>query len=230
MITFFFIHFHAFYRLAYFFYNNINDRKKIYLIKQYVTEGMTVIDIGANIGFYTILLSQLVGEKGKVYAFEPDPTNFFFLQANTKKYRNVVLQQKAVGDKTGEIMLYLSKDNVDHHTYATEEVREAIKISCVTLDAFFSRTEKIQFIKSDIQGYDYFAMLGAEQMIKRQKHLLIIGEFWPFGLVKAGIASKKYITLLKKLGLTVTLPLSKPLPILEKQQMYYTDFVGIKNG
>ncbi len=74
------------------------------LFKKNIKPGVTVVDIGAHIGYYTVIAAQLVGDKGKVYAFEPDPRNFKLLQRNVEAngYSNVVLVNKAVSDKIEE--------------------------------------------------------------------------------------------------------------------------------
>ena len=110
-----FEHYHFIYKPLYFFYKKISDRQKIALFKNIIKPGMRVLDLGANIGFYTVLFSKLVGENGKVFAFEPDAKNYKYLEENTKTLYNVTIEKKAVSDKTGKINFYISKDlNVDH--------------------------------------------------------------------------------------------------------------------
>lgn len=229
MVTLLFIHFHPLYKFLYFIYKHITDHKQISWVKSVVNEGMTVVDIGANIGFYSILLSRLVGKSGKVYAFEPDVTNFELLMKNTKRYKNIHLFNVAVGEKDETITLYLSKHmNVDHHTYKTDEARDTRKITCISLNTFFAKKGRIDFIKSDIQGFDYFAMKGARKLITRQKHIAILSEFWPYGLMKAGVSAKEYLQLLNELKLKVTLSGQTSYATLEKDKTYYTDLRAIK--
>jgi FkbM family methyltransferase len=77
--------------------------------------GMTVVDVGAHIGYYTVLASRLVREEGRVYAFEPDPDTFAVLIENikTKAIPNVLPIQKAVADRIGDAILYLGKERID---------------------------------------------------------------------------------------------------------------------
>ena len=72
------------YNVIYPFFKRKQDKHEIALLKQYVKKGDIVLDIGANIGFYTKILAELVGENGKVYAFEPDKTNFSYLMKNSE--------------------------------------------------------------------------------------------------------------------------------------------------
>lgn len=195
---------HAFfiYEPLYFSYKRYTDRNKISLLKEKITPGMKVLDVGANIGFYSKLLAQLVGAGGAVYAFEPDPTNFIHLKKIADKYKNIVPIQAAIGNRTGKTRLYLSQQlNVDHQSYPGAEGRESIEVPAYRLDDYFNQREIFDFIKIDIQGYDYYAFQGAENLVRRSGNLMVLGEFWPYGLNKAGINPGQYIRLLKELGL-----------------------------
>ena len=74
-------------------------------VKDMIKEGDIVIDIGAHIGYYTLLFSKLVGKTGKVFAFEAHPDNFTLLKQNveTNGYTNVVVENKAVSNYNGKI-------------------------------------------------------------------------------------------------------------------------------
>ena len=100
--------------------NEIYEPLETEFVKKEVKKGNVVLDIGANIGYYTLIFAKLVGENGKVFAFEPDPTNFALLKKNVEMngYKNVVLVQRAVSNKTGKLKLYLCEDNPgDHRIY-----------------------------------------------------------------------------------------------------------------
>ena len=159
---------------------------------------MTVVDVGANIGIYTAILVRIVGEKGKVYAFEPSPHNFNLLKKYNKS-NNVTLVQAAVGDTTGEIVLYVSdKLNVDHQTYETDEIRQKINVLSYRLDDYL-KNEKVDFIKMDIQGFEYHALLGMKNILRNNANIKIFMEFWPYGLIKAGSSPEKLLTFLHEL-------------------------------
>jgi len=87
------------------------------LIESEIRPGDVVLDIGANIGYYTLIFARLVGERGRVYAFEPDPTNFRLLKKNVRAngYQNVIFVKKAVADSSGSMPLYLCPDNKGDH-------------------------------------------------------------------------------------------------------------------
>lgn len=169
-----------------------------------IKKGWVVLDIGANIGYYTLLFSKLVGKKGKVFSFEPDAENFTLLEQNVRenKLKNIVLINKAVSDKTGKIKLFLDEENKgDHKIYNSYDGRKSVTIESVRLDDYFKNYKgKIDFIKMDIQGAEGLATLGMLNLLKKQKHITVLTEYWPMGLYKAGINPQKYLTLFKKSG------------------------------
>lgn len=184
------------YNIIYPFFKRRQDKYDIALMELHIKKGDIVLDIGANIGFYTKILSELVGESGKVYAFEPDKKNFFYLQKNAGHLKNVTLINKAVSDKTGMITLYQSDLlNVDHKTYATETYTSKNEIECVAVDDFIPN-HKVDFIKIDIQGFEYFAFKGMKEIFNANDNLKIITEFYPLGLFNAKINALDFFELL----------------------------------
>ncbi len=181
----------------YFAYKKYAEKFEIDILRQSIKKGSVVIDIGANIRFYTRILADIVGESGKVYAFEPDSKNFQKLKNNTKHLKNVVVENFAVADHTGKIKLYLSDLNVDHRTYPLNEKAKCIEISCARLDEYFTTHSLIHFIKMDIQGFEPFALEGMKSIIQQNKGIQLLSEFWPYGLLKAGSSAQKYFSELK---------------------------------
>jgi FkbM family methyltransferase len=187
------------YRILYKFYKRVSDRHERAILKEIITPGMTVVDVGANIGIYTSFMAKIVGEKGRVYAFEPSPDNFNLL----KKYNNqsnITFVRAAAADVTGQITLYISdKLNVDHRTYETGEKRERIDVLSYRLDDYL-QNEKVDFIKMDIQGLEYRALLGMENILRSNRNIKILMEFWPYGLVKAESNAEELLAFLHQLG------------------------------
>ena len=174
------------------------------LIEKEVKKEDSVLDIGANIGYYTLIFAKLVGEHGKVFAFEPDPTNFELLRRNIEEngYKNVVLINKAVSDKSERLKLFLSEDNLaDHRIYDSQDGRKFIEIESIRLDDYFKGySGKIDFIKMDIEGTEYGAVRGMGTLFKKTKGLIIISEFWPFGLKRSGVEPVEYLNTLREYG------------------------------
>lgn len=179
------------------------DAFEIELLKQHIKQGDTVLDIGANIGFYATILSNIVGEKGKIHCFEPDVTNFNHLKKTTASYKNIIVNNKAVGPKTETIKIYTSKElNVDHRTYEPEEYDQEIEIAAVSIDDYLKDT-KVDFIKMDIQGFEMEVMKGMKDTLKNNPKVKMISEFWPYGLRKAGSSLSDYFNLLKELNFKI---------------------------
>ncbi len=174
------------------------------IFKGEIKAGDRVLDIGANIGYYTLIAAHLVGPQGKVYAFEPDPANFRLLQKNVEAngYTNVVLVNKALSNKNGKIRLYLNPSNRgDHRVYDSKDGRSSIEIETVALDRFFKPLDKkIHFIKMDIQGAEALALAGMKGLIRRNKGLKLVTEFSPASLKLAGSRPENYLNSLKSMG------------------------------
>lgn len=170
------------------------------LFKQNIKKGDIVIDIGAHIGYYTLIAASIVGKKGKVYAFEPDLKNFSILMQNIKvnKYKNIIPINKAVTEKNTKLNLFINPTNTgDHRIYEPKDKRKTIEIDAVTLDSML-KNEKIDLIKMDIQGSEILALKGAPYVLANNKALKIITEFWPGGLRLSGGSAEEFLYLLRR--------------------------------
>lgn len=167
------------------------------IVKKIIHKDDVVIDVGANIGYYTLIFSRLVGNKGKVFAFEPEPNNFNLLQKNVKinGYENVVIINKAVSNKMEKIKLYIDDENQGGHTLSpTKTKSKSIQIEAVTLDNYFKNdSNKIKFIKMDIEGSEARTMDGMKNMLNNNNELQMMVEFNPYLLNKSGSDPEKYL-------------------------------------
>jgi len=174
------------------------------VVKKLIKKGDVVLDIGANVGYYTLIYAKLVGEGGKVFAFEPDPDNFALLEKNVEVngYRNVVLIKKAVANKTGVVRLYLCEDNKGNHRICdAHDARESIEVEAIRLDDYFEAYDgKIDFIKIDIEGAEQEALLGASSLLTRNEDVKVATEFCPLLLEAFGVKPEEYLRLLTQLG------------------------------
>ena len=88
--------------------------------REHVEPGMVILDVGANVGFYTLLFADRVGPAGRVHAFEPDPLSFGILSRRAARHANVEIHQTAVGDRTGTITLFTNRSNrADNRVHAS---------------------------------------------------------------------------------------------------------------
>jgi FkbM family methyltransferase len=196
-----------FYNVLYPAFKKRQDVVEIAWMRRLVRSASNVLDIGANIGFYTLLLSDLIGPKGHVHAFEPDATNFKRLSAMTAHRHNVTLVPKAVCDRSGELIIYTSpKLNVDHRTYKVENYKEAVPIDGVSIDEYIGGRFLVDFIKMDIQGYELHALRGMERTILANPDMVILSEFWPYGFRLCGSSASLAYDYIRSLNLNIWLP------------------------
>ncbi|MGZ4090927.1 MAG: FkbM family methyltransferase, partial [Bacteroidia bacterium] len=180
-----------------------NDRDEINLLKELIKPGAHVLDIGANIGFYAIILSDCVGKDGKVYCFEPDKLNFKYLEKNTRKNKNIKLFNNAVSDHKGVLKVYKSKLlNVDHRTYPVNNYDSIEEIEAITIDDLIEekKIDKVDFIKIDIQGYELSAFKGMQKLLQSSSNLQVIAEYWPHGFKRAGTSGIEFFDFFEKAG------------------------------
>lgn len=151
-----------------------------------VQKGNVVLDIGANIGYHTLILAEKVGRDGRVFAFEPDPWNFRLLNMNIEvnDYHNIIPVQRAVSNVTGKGKLYLSTNygTFGGHTMFGKQLNQGshpIEVETTRLDDYFKDEDRrIDFLKMDIQGAEFAALQGMTSIISDNK-LKIIMEFIP---------------------------------------------------
>ena len=171
------------------------------MMRQLVEEGNTVLDIGANIGYYSILFSKVVGDQGEIHSFEPFVDNHKLLFANTiiNDCHNVTTYQKAVGALNGKTDLYISEENNGDHQLFASDGRVPVTAEVISIDQYFS-DKHIDFIKIDTQGSEFNILKGMQETIKHnRKHLSMMLEFCPNLLQKAGSNVEELISLLVSL-------------------------------
>lgn len=198
------------------------DAFELKLIRSFVKPGFNVLDIGANIGFYTEVFSNLTGPSGSVHAFEPEATNFNYLKQNLSSTKNVKLVNKAVSDKTGPIKIYLSKMlNVDHRTYPIDDYEHVLEIDATTIDDYLklNNIERINFIKMDIQGFEMAAFNGMKKTLHNNPEVKIITELWPYGLKIAGSSAMEVAEYAESEKFNIYLVTSNQLQLLSKEMI-----------
>ena len=199
LATFLYKYFPFLYKQLYFKFKANQDAYEIELMKRFIKKGDILLDIGANIGFYTTVFSKLAGRYGKVYCFEPDPGNSNFLRSNTKKFQNVTLIPKAVSEKKGTLTFYTShRLNVDHRSYKPEKFNNSFEVESISIDEFINGKFDVNFIKMDIQGAEYGALKGMVNTLRKNDAILLM-EIWPYGLKLAGSSVEEVVSYINKL-------------------------------
>jgi FkbM family methyltransferase len=148
-----------------------------------------VIDAGANIGGYTLFFAKLVGKQGKVIAFEPVKDLFRILKFNVENagYRNVICEMKALSVSEYVANIALSDTNIGDNRVQYGNFETKSTIICTSLDKYLkNKNLRINFIKIDVQGYEYKVFKGMQNFLNQQEHIIIFSEFWPYGIKLAG--------------------------------------------
>ncbi len=161
------------------------------IILENLNAGDVFVDIGANIGYYTIVTANQVGPNGKVIAYEPETNNFCLLQDNIgiNQLNNVTSANCGLSDKTYSSPLYLCEENSgDHRIYSDSTKRHCTNVQLVKGDDhILPITRKVNFIKIDTQGAECKILKGLRKVIAlNQDHLKMVIEFWPYGLRHCG--------------------------------------------
>ena len=170
-----------------------------------------MVDIGANIGWYSLLVSRLSQGRCQVFAFEPDPDNFARLQRNLKlnAIKQVNAFNLAVGEHAATLQLHrYGKSNAGRHSLVALHEGETIPVQVVSLDEYWSTQAlpegPIRLLKMDIEGYEVFALRGARRLLARCEWLLL--EHSPAYLERSGAGIDALIDLLTAEGFKPYLP------------------------
>ncbi len=172
------------------------EQEETDFVKSILRRGDVFIDVGANIGYFTLLGANLVGPAGRVYAFEPDPTNAIILRWNVQNLKNssaVTIIEAAASNTTGSDTLHRSPVNFgDHRLFPTQDdvfdegkTRESVSVRTLTVDEAIPADTPVRLVKIDTQGFEVAVLEGMRQVIARH-HPAILFEMWPYGLTKAG--------------------------------------------
>ena len=162
--------------------------------------GMTFLDIGAQLGYFTLLASWLVGEAGQVHSFEPIPRTFNLLKTNTEKNGNVQLNQTAVSSQSGTAFIndYGPRFSAFNSMYPARLPRHAkpiktvsVEVPVISLDDYIIDNNLTpNFVKIDAEGSDFKILQGMEETLNKHKPLLSV-EVGDLGV--AGVPPSKEI-------------------------------------
>lgn len=152
------------------------------LLSKELKKGMVCLDVGGNIGYYTLFESNIVGENGKVIAIEPSPPNFQHLKKNLEiqNTENVDAYNFAAGDKDGEINFLVYEESNGSFTIPDGETTdlpgELIKVQAKRLDTFLDelKQDHVDFVRMDVEGYESHIIGGMTNTIKKSKPMFQI--------------------------------------------------------
>jgi FkbM family methyltransferase len=155
------------------------------IFNRYVKPGMCVVDIGANIGYFTMLMASLVEPSGLVVAVEPNPENIKLLEASRRVngFDHVLVIQGAAGRQTGLLALHVSHSNgmTGELPGNFDAVFASRPVPCFGLDALLPKDRHFNLIKIDTEGAEFNVLIGLSGTIDRD-HPVIVSEFSPGAL------------------------------------------------
>ena len=157
------------------------------LFRKALSPGANVLDLGANIGYYSLLAAKA---GGTVQAFEPDPRNIHYLLRNVrcnKLSHRVRVVQKAVTDKIGTVSFYPHESLLESSLFQKLAPGEPMSVECTTVDVSVDERVAVDLIKIDVEGAELNALRGMDRTIARaSKTLKMFIECYPAGLQAAG--------------------------------------------
>ena len=224
------------------------------LFAKYLRGDMTLVDIGANLGLYTIVSMHHLDANGRIVSFEPHPQSYKFLQKNVAANQNhghacprVDTFNLAATPDHSRLELRLNPENrgdnrAYHGTYHGKvETWDTVQIEGRPVDDVLDELgiEEVNFVKIDIQGYEQKAISGFQKTLARSQNVILLSEFWPKGLRESGGNPHEYLQMLENLGFTLyTLnerPYGSITPLEDCNALIaslpgrkYTDIVGVK--
>lgn len=171
----------SFMHKGYWYSGSRREEKSMQLFKRIIQPGMTVAEVGGHIGYISMLFSSLVGPNGKVIVFEPGLNNLPYARANLSPLKNVVLEEKGLATEDGTLTFFEESLTGQNNTFATDfhgveinqkaaHVAVDVKkrdVQVVALDSYFRATTP-DFIKIDVEGFEYQVLLGGLDLMKRK--------------------------------------------------------------
>jgi FkbM family methyltransferase len=168
------------------------------LIKENMSATGSFLDIGANLGYYSVICSKLTS--GAVFSFEPEPQVYSLFERNIKENgcENIRAFNLAASDSSGEINFYVNKFNLgDHRAYQFgKNFSHKITVNASRVDDVLAGevgADRIDVIKIDVQGFEYFVVKGLVEILKINPGVKVFTEFEPKSLAAAGVVPADYL-------------------------------------
>lgn len=201
--------------------------------ESFLKPGMTVLDIGANIGIYALIAASKVGCQGSVYSFEPGDWACARLKANVEanRYAQVKVSRQAVSDKTGKAMLSVCKDDAFNSLGCKpmQKVHKVIEIETTTIDDFVqaNNLSKVDIIKVDTEGAEYRVFIGGAKTI-REHSPVIFFEYNPYACEGFDYGPEESIKYLRTLGYKMYEFVDKKLTEIQESSVKTFDIIAMK--
>jgi FkbM family methyltransferase len=182
------------------------EKSELKFVEEYLKPGMTVLDLGAHHGLYTLLASKCVGASGKVFAFEPSPRERKSLRRHLflNRCQNVALENLALGKENAEVDLYVVEEwaagcnSLRPPDVSAKTSRTPVQVT--RLDDWLNKTKigPVGFVKLDVEGAELDALRGAEEFLTRVPRPVILAEVQDIRTAPWGYRAKEIIELLSQ--------------------------------
>ncbi|MCG3132477.1 MAG: hypothetical protein FLDDKLPJ_03327 [Phycisphaerae bacterium] len=158
-------------------------------LDQQLSPGDAVLDIGANVGYFTASFAHRVGPEGKVFAFEPEPENYALLCSTIERngHGNVCTVQSAVGERSSKV--YLERDGLSAETpfVTSSPTEDAVRVTQTSIDDFFDvLPQRLSLVKIDVEGRELHVLRGMKRLLATCPRVRLFIEFAPKLLKRAG--------------------------------------------
>ncbi len=167
----------------------LRDYEYIHFIRKIIKKGDVCIDIGANVGYYTCVLAEIVGPEGKVYAVEPIKPILNILINNVKKFNNIVVYPFALGKENKIIRMgnrayerwgFISSGSyfiIDPNDTSWANSKILFEAEMRRATDLFSHLKRVDFIKCDVEGYEVVVLTELEGLISKFKPIVLVESF-----------------------------------------------------
>lgn len=155
------------------------EKELVSLLKKTLKPGMTFLDLGANIGYFSVIAAALVKHKGHVHAFEPLPQNLARLRKNLAPFHWATAQPYAVGNASGEVPIHYSEKEAGwasiHNQHGLGNLPCNSTVGVLRLDDWLQSNSmnRLDFIKMDIEGSELDALLGAQRTLNQFRPTIV---------------------------------------------------------
>lgn len=182
------------------------EPKELACIAQHLREGDTFVDIGANIGIFSVFAGKQVGPSGTVISIEPEPENHELLLRNLlhNGLTTANVKHLALGDTKTKLALYRDSRNAGNPSLVRANVvhyQDAHEVDVERLDDVLSDVKDVHVIKMDVQGFEMNVLRGAAGVLEKHKPAILL-ELWPEGLARTGSSAREVLEFLARMGYT----------------------------
>ena len=187
-----------------------HDPFEIQTFRAAIRPGMPVIDIGANIGYYTVIAAGRTGQKGHVIAYEPVGPNFALLEKSLRQnnFSWVTPIKEAISDKVGKQAIFLADYHSGVHSFIDNRgFGRSTEVTTDTLDGSLEKRgiTRVDIIKMDIEGFEIMALAGMKLTLAANRNLTMFLELYPQAIERLGKAPLEYLEALNDLGFKLSL-------------------------